>query len=196
MKSIEYILNYLKENLSKERFNHTVGVSETAKALAKKWGADEHSAYVAGLVHDCAKEISPQLAIKMLEDRGYIADSVERRALGLLHAPLGAYLAQEYFEIENKEILDSVRFHTTGRVGMTLLDKIIYVADFIEPGRKYKESDIVRQIAETNLDAAVLKEADIVIKFTIEKGRQLHPDTIIARNSYLNIINEVKENET
>ncbi len=185
MLSIEEITKYLENTLSQSRFSHTLGVAETARNLAQKWGADEDAAYLAGLVHDCAKEIDKNEAIGLLEERGYTVDEVEKKALGLLHAPLGAFLARERFGITNEEILDSIKFHTTGRVGMTLLDKIIYVADFIEPGRKYKESQLVRETAEVDIDAAVLQEANIIIKYTIDKGRLLHANTVAARNSFL-----------
>lgn len=185
MQTVENITEYLKENLSEIRFAHTMGVAETAKSLARKWGTDEHRAYLAGLVHDCAKEIPKDDAISRLKNYGYTPSELEISTPALLHAPLGAYISEDVFGICDKEVLDAVRYHTTGRVGMTLLEKLIYVADFTEPGRKYKESRQVRKLAETDIDAAVLLEADMVIKFTVDKGRTLHPDTILARNSML-----------
>ncbi len=185
MQNIDEITKYLKENLSEIRFAHTMGVAETAKSLAKRWGADEHKAFLAGLVHDCAKEIQVDESVKRLKSYGYIPDSRESRSPALLHAPLGAYMAEELFGITDREVLDAVRYHTTGRADMTLLEKIVYVADFTEPGRKYRESVEVREISKTDIDAAVLAEADAVIKFTIDKGKPVHTDTIIARNSML-----------
>ena len=196
MQKTDEIIQYLNDQLSEIRFRHTMGVAETAVSLAKKWGADAHKAYLAGLVHDCAKEISPKEAVRKLEDFGYIPDELELQASALLHAPLGAYLAKEVFGIHDEDVLNAVRYHTTGRVDMTLLEKIIYVADFIEPGRKYIEAELVRTLAETDIDAAVLKEADMFIKFTIDKGRMIHPDTILARNSMLKLIKEGKINES
>ncbi|MBR5615098.1 MAG: bis(5'-nucleosyl)-tetraphosphatase (symmetrical) YqeK [Clostridia bacterium] len=196
MQKTDEIIQYLNEQLSEIRFRHTMGVAETAVSLAKKWGADENKAYLAGLVHDCAKEIPPKDAVRKLEDFGYFPDELELQASALLHAPLGAYLTKEVFGIHDEDVLNAVRYHTTGRVGMTLLEKIIYVADFIEPGRKYTEAQLVRTLAESDIDAAVLKEADTVIKFTIDKGRMIHPDTILARNSMLKLIKEGKTNES
>lgn len=185
MQTIEEITKYLKENLSEKRFAHTMGVAETAKSLAERWGADSHKAFLAGLVHDCAKEIPTDESVKRLRNYGYVPDSIETRSPALLHAPLGAYMAEELFGITDCEVLDAVRYHTTGRKDMTLLEKIVYVADFTEPGRKYRESAEVREISMADIDAAVLAESDAVIKFTIDKGGPVHTDTIIARNSML-----------
>lgn len=195
MQTIDEITKWLKENLSEKRFNHTIGVANTAKSLAEKWNANSEKAFLAGLVHDCAKEISVNETISRLEGAGYNLTQVDKQAAGILHAPLGAVLAKELFGIDDSELLDAIRYHTTGRANMTLLEKIIYVADFTEPNRLYKESDEVRLLAENSLDKAALKETDIVIKFTIDKGNVIHPDTIYTRNYLLNLINEVSLNE-
>ena len=185
MQSIEEITASLKETLSDIRFRHTIGVAETARTLAEKWGADPDSAYLAGLVHDCAKEIPVKQMVESLEKHGYICDEMERQSPNILHAPLGSILAGERYGVEDTEVLDAVRYHTTGRVDMSLLEKIIYVADFIEPGRKYKEVQCVRDLAFKDIDKAVLKEADIVIKYIIDKGGVLHTESVRTRNSFL-----------
>ncbi|MBR5154915.1 MAG: bis(5'-nucleosyl)-tetraphosphatase (symmetrical) YqeK [Clostridia bacterium] len=196
MQTIDEITQYLKRNLSKERFNHTIGVAETAQSLATMWGEDSSLAFLAGLVHDCAKEVPVQDAVMKLSASGYVLDEVEKSSPALIHAPLGALLAKEIFGINDQIVLDAIRYHTTGRTNMSLLEKIIYVADFIEPNRRYRESKIIRDLAFTDLDKAVLAEADMVIKFTIDKGRLIHPDTVIARNYYLKLTKEGKRNET
>lgn len=196
MQTIDEITQYLKRNLSKERFNHTIGVAETAQSLATMWGEDSSLAFLAGLVHDCAKEVPVQDAVMKLSASGYVLDEVEKSSPALIHAPLGVLLAKEIFGINDQIVLDAIRYHTTGRTNMSLLEKIIYVADFIEPNRRYRESKIIRDLAFTDLDKAVLAEADMVIKFTIDKGRLIHPDTVIARNYYLKLTKEGKRNET
>ena len=192
MQTTDKIINYLKQNLSEKRFAHTMGVAECAKSLAEMWGEDCSRAFVAGLVHDCAKEIPFAETVRLLRENGYEPDEDELLAPGILHAPLGAIVAKAEFGIEDAEILDAVRFHTTGRPAMTTLEKIIYIADFTEPGRKYPEADEVRELAKKDLDKAVLLEADFVIKFTIDKGKTIHPATIIARNYYVNLTKEGK----
>jgi len=195
MQSIDEITNYLKANLSEKRFRHIIGVAETARALAQKWGADADKAFLAGLVHDCAKEIPVNKSVERLTASGYSPDEVELRSPALLHAPLGAVVAREVFGISDKEVLNAVTFHTTGRPEMSLLEKIIYVADFTEPGRTYPEAGEIRQLSYIDINRAVLKETDMVIKFTVDRGRAIHPATVITRNYYLKLINEENKNE-
>ena len=185
MQTTDKIIDYLKQNLSEKRFAHTMGVAETAKSLAKVWGEDCSRAFVAGLVHDCAKEIPFDETVRLLRENGYEPDEDELSAPGILHAPLGAIVAKDEFGIEDAGILGAVRFHTTGRPAMSTLEKIIYIADFTEPGRKYPEAEEVRKLAVKDLDKAVLLEADFVIKFTVDRGKTIHPTTIIARNYYV-----------
>lgn len=188
MQTLAEITDFLRRNLSEIRFVHTLGVAETAKKLAEKWGADPEKAYLAGLVHDCAKEISKAETFEQLEAHGYVCDELERLSPNILHAPLGSIVAREQFGIEDEEILDAIRYHTVGREKMTLLDKIIYVADFIEPGRKYKEVQEVRDLAFEDMNLAVLKETDIVIKYIIDKGGVIHTESVRTRNSFLMLI--------
>lgn len=196
MQSIDEITNYLKANLSEKRFKHTRGVAKTAEDLAKKWGANPQNAFLAGLVHDCAKEIPAAEAMKRLKASGYTPDEVELRSPALLHAPLGAVVARDVFGISDEDILNAIAFHTTGRPQMSILEKIIYVADFTEPGRTYPEADEIRRLSYIDIDRSVLKETDMVIKFTVDRKREIHPATIITRNYYLRKTNEENKNES
>ena len=192
MQSVDEIINYLKNNLSEKRFLHTMGVAKTAKSLAKAWDTDPDKAFVSGLVHDMAKEIPFDETLRLLEESGIKLSDLEKSIPGILHAPLGAVLAKRIFGIDDEEILDAVRFHTTGRANMSILEKIIYIADFIEPGRCYEEAEKVRELAFNDLDSAALLESNFVIKFTVDKMRALHPDTIHARNYLLKVTKEGK----
>ena len=196
MKDIDEITNWLKQNLSEKRFDHTLGVAKTAESLAKRWGEDPSKAFLAGLIHDCAKEIARDKAISLLEGYGYSPSEVERTSAALLHAPLGAFFAEHIFEISDNEILNAVRFHTTGRAGMSIMEKVIYVADFIEPNRCYDVADEIRAISYDDIDKAVLKGTDASILFTIRRGAAIHPDTILARNYILNLTKEGNINES
>lgn len=196
MQSIDQIIEYLKNNLSEKRFLHTMGVAETAKELAEHWGVDPFRAYAAGLVHDCAKEVPFAKTVELLEKSGVTLNLIEKSTPGILHAPLGAIFVKEIFDIDDEEILCAVKYHTTGRENMSVLEKIIYIADFIEPNRSYSEAEEVRRLAKIDIDKAALKEADMVIKFNIAKGKIIHPDTIHTRNYLLKIINEGKQNES
>ncbi len=195
MQTIDYITEYLKNNLSEKRFIHTMGVAEVAQSLAMKWGEDSSLAFLAGLVHDCAKEIKYCDAVSILEDFGYEFDGSEREFPMLIHGPCGAAFAKKKFGIENENVLNAVRYHTVGQPTMSLLEKIVYIADFIEPDRSFKEAELVRRLAFEDLDKAVLAEADTVIKFNIDRGAGIHPDTIITRNYYLKLTKEGTENE-
>ncbi len=195
MQTIDEIIKYLKKNLSEKRFNHTMGVAETAQSLAEMWGADSSLAFLAGLVHDCAKEETYDSTVEKLTQNGYTMNGDETEFPMLLHAPMGEIIAKEKFGIENIDVLNAVKYHTVGRPDMTLLEKIIYVADFIEPARSFKEAEALRTVAFEDLDRAVLNEADMIIKWNIDKGKSIHPDTVITRNYYLRLTKEGKLNE-
>lgn len=189
MLEIEEIKSRVRARLSEKRFAHTMGVADEAKRLAAKWGIDEDSAYLAGLVHDYAKEIPVSQAIEMLDSFGFHINEDLAQCPALLHGPLAAHLAERDFGIQDKDILNAVAYHTTGRCNMSILEKIIYLADFIEPHRSFEGVETVRKLAYEDLNRAVLCEADMVIVFNIEKNVFLHSDTIKARNWLLSQIN-------
>lgn len=147
----------LKKKLSEKRFVHSIGVEYTAACLAMAHGADVESARIAGLLHDNAKYLSPEEELKKAKKFGLPINSSEYKNPDLLHGKIGAYYAKEKFGIKDKEILDAIIYHTTGRPKMTLLDKIIYVADYIEPNRKMlDELPAIRKEAFTDLDKCIV----------------------------------------
>lgn len=192
MQNFDEIKNYAKSVLSEKRFVHTVNVAEEARRLALIWGEDPDKAYVAGLIHDIAKEIPANEARTLL----LRAVKAEKQEVNLpkvaVHGFLAAYIAKETLGICDEDVLAAAKSHTTGRVGMSNLEKIIYIADFTEPGRNFPEADEVRSLSEKSLDEAVLREADFVIKFVIDSGRPLCTDTVEVRNSFLTKIKEDK----
>ena len=133
--NIDEMKQKLAEYLDQERYDHTMGVMYTAAAMAMRYGADLEKALVAGLLHDCAKCIPASKKIELCESNDIVISEAERKNPGLLHSKLGAFIASKKYDIADKEILDAITYHTTGRPEMTLLDKIIYIADFIEPNR-------------------------------------------------------------
>jgi len=185
MQKFEKIKKYAQNVMSDKRFAHTMGVAEEAEVLAHVWGADPEKAYLAGLIHDIAKEIPMDEAEKLLVEAGEAERFADSSSKVALHGFLAAFIAETRLGISDEEVLNAAKYHTTGRVGMSLLEKIIYVADFTEIGRHYPQSGEVREIARRNLDEAVLKEADYVIKFIIDAGRVLCPSTVEVRNSFL-----------
>lgn len=148
----------LEKELDKDRFQHTLGVMYTSAAMAMRYEADLEQALLAGLLHDCAKCIPGDKKIQLCEKHYLGVSEVERKNPSLLHAKLGAFIAEEKYHIKEREILDAVRSHTTGRPGMSLLEKIVYIADYMEPGRKELPNMAdVRRLAFTDIDACLYR---------------------------------------
>lgn len=180
------IKNYLQGMLSPKRYQHSLGVAETAARLARRYGADEEKAYLAGLVHDCGKEVKPEDAAGILKERyGITADAMSLKMPRLLHGPLGACMAQSEFDIYDPEVLDAIRYHTTGKANMSLLSKIVYIADYIEPGRDFEGVDQLRELTCRDMDAAIIQGIDFTICDLVEQGKTIHPDTVHCRNDLL-----------
>lgn len=175
----------LKKVLRESRYRHSIGVCETAVELARLYGADEEKAYIAGLLHDCAKCFDNETQIAMCKEYGIELDKITLACPAVIHAPLGAAVARSEYGIEDEEILRAIRLHTTGGTKMTGLDKIIYIADMIEPTREYNGVDELREIAFKDLDEAMLSALQSTLKFNIQKGTVIHPDTLSAWNSLL-----------
>lgn len=159
------MLDKLKGKLTEKRYVHSIGVEYTAACLAMRYGADVQKARLAGLLHDNAKCLPTDDKLKKCEKLKLPINSSERANPDLLHGKLGAYYAKEKYGVKDQEILDAITYHTTGRPGMTLMDKIIFVADYIEPNRKMIfELPEIRKEAFTDLDSCVLH----ILKNTLE----------------------------
>lgn len=184
-------LRIVKGQLPERRFKHTVGVMETAVALAKLYGADEKKAELAAIFHDYAKYRSREEMEKVILEENLPRDLLEHN-IELWHAPVGAVLVEKETGISDEDILNSIRYHTTGRAGMTLLEKIIFLADYIEPGRNFPGVDEVRALARENLDLAMIKALANTISFLLEKRQLIYPDTI---HTYNDLINKRRTNE-
>lgn len=193
MLELEEIKARVKARLSDKRFVHTLGVADEAKRLALKWGADENDAYLAGIIHDYAKEIPETESVKLLTAFGFELTDELLYCPALLHGPLAAFLAERDFGVQDASVLNAVRYHTTGRADMSLLEKIIYLADFIEPNRHFDGVETARTLAYENLDRAVLAEADMVMVFNIERHVFLHSDTVKARNFLLHHLDSANQ---
>ncbi len=175
----------LKRMLGEKRYNHSLGVSIEAKELAALHGGDLYRAELAGLIHDCAKDIPYDEVFKVCERFGYEPDETELKNPGLIHAPLGAVMIKALFGIDDEEICRAVKRHTVADKGMTKLDKIIYLADMTEPSRNYREVCELRALSRENLDKAFLKALDYSLIFNISKGVLIHPNTLYARNEII-----------
>lgn len=175
----------LKMLLNEKRFIHSVAVMETSQNLAKKYGADVKKAEIAGLLHDCAKDFSDSELLKFAKRYKIPVDEVLKHSTFLLHGPIGAELVEEIFGVNDAEIKRAIAIHTTGDINMTLLDKIVFLADYIEPGRNFNGVEELRRTAEKNLDLAIVKAFDNTINYVISQGMLLYEKTVKARNDIL-----------
>ena len=148
----------LKKSMDESRYEHTLGVMYTSAALAMRYECDLDKALLAGLMHDCAKCMPNAKKLKTAEKYGLEITDLEKKNPFMLHAKVGAVLAEKKYDITDEEVLGAIRWHTTGRPDMTLLDKIVYVADYIEPKRdKAPNLGEIRKLAFIDLDRALLK---------------------------------------
>jgi predicted HD superfamily hydrolase involved in NAD metabolism len=185
----EKALALVKEQITERRYIHTLGVVESAIELAERYGADVKKAELAAIFHDYAKfrpkEEMEQIIIAEKMDPALLEYNME-----LWHAPVGAYLVNKEAGIQDDEILDAIAYHTSGRVGMSLLDKVVYLADYIEPGRSFPGVDEVRQTAKQNLDHAVIQALRNTVVFLMKRNQAIYPDTF---KTYNDLIMNLKE---
>ncbi len=175
---LKKISKLLEKELDQKRFEHTKGVEYTAASLAFVYETDLEKALYAGLLHDCAKGMSDEKKLSSCEKYGLEISSVERENPGLLHAKLGAYLAEHEYEVIDEDILNAIRFHTTGRPGMSILEKIVFVADYIEPNRKIlPKLDMIRKTAYTDIDTAIRIILENTLNFLGEGTKAVDPMT-------------------
>jgi predicted HD superfamily hydrolase involved in NAD metabolism len=179
------IKKILKSKLKRKRYVHSLGVQKTAEQLAKIHNESVTKASIAGLVHDCAKNLSGKELLNYAKQFDILVDGVTKIQPELLHGAIGAEIAKRELCIEDDEILNAIRFHTTGKAKMTLLEKIIYLADYIEPNRNFNGVETLRKVALSDLDQATLMAFNNTIKYVVSNNGLLHPTTIFARNDLL-----------
>jgi len=166
---------------------HVEGVVDEARRLARLYGADEERAALAALGHDLARTMSGSQLLRAAAEHGLEPNEIERFEPALLHGPVGARLLAALHGVEDAEVLAAAHYHTTARAGMSLLEKVVFVADKIEEGkvREQPELTAVRRVAERDLDEAILSYLDVHVARAAERGWPLHPDTVAARNELL-----------
>ena len=179
------MLDYLHINLKGSRFRHSLSVSETAVVLATKYGENIEKARIAGLVHDCVKNMKDAELIKVAKAHGIQIDEIYLHSPSILHGLVGSIIAREVMGIQDEDILNAICYHTTGRKNMSILEKIIYIADYIEPLREFNGVEELRSLSKVDLDAAVILSLENTIKYVISQKGLLHIDTIHARNYLL-----------
>jgi predicted HD superfamily hydrolase involved in NAD metabolism len=177
----EQALIIVKKQLTEHRYQHTLGVADTAILLAKQYGVDEKKAELAAIFHDYAKFRPKDEMREILVNQGMPKDLLEFNP-ELWHAPVGAYLAEHEAGITDPEVLAAIRFHTSGRRGMTKLEKVIYLADYIEPGRHFPGVEEVRELAKLNLNDALIKAVQNTIMFLMKNIQAIYPETFHTYN--------------
>lgn len=176
--------------MNAKRYRHTLGVMYTAAALAMRFAGEEredfiHRTMIAGLLHDNAKCTLDEELLDFCVEHGIEVTPCERANAFLLHGKVGAYLAREEYGIDDTDILNAITWHTTGRPGMSLMEKIVFVADYIEPGR-YKQKNLskIRELAFTDLDVAVYQIASDTVDYITENNKSLDDMTVKTRDYY------------
>lgn len=181
-------MELIKKRLSRNRFEHSLQVARVAAEMAAEYGLDEEKAYITGLLHDYAKGISGEELLRIAQEHNMIEDEMDLEIPDLLHAPVGAWLLRQELGLEDQEMLRAIACHTTGALEMSDLDKIIYLADMIEPGRDYPGLERLKCLAWRDLNQGMLFGLESTIRYCLEQGRILHPRTIAVRNHYLNLL--------
>lgn len=189
--SREDLLSKIKAVMSDKRFNHVLGVEQTAIELAERYGYDKEKAGLAGLLHDYAKEISDQEFLDLI-DKYNLDPELKKWGNNVWHGMVGIYKIQEDLGVTDKDILHSIKTHTVGSSQMSLLDKIVYVADYIEPGRRFPLVEEARAIAKESLDKAVAYETVHTVEHLAHQAFPIFPQTIETYNAYVGFMKDDK----
>lgn len=187
----EKALRLVKEQLTERRFVHTIGVMETAIELAERYGVDEEKAELAAIFHDYAKFRDKEEMRRIIIDQKMPQDLLQFHD-ELWHAPVGAYLVEKEAGISDAEVLEAIRCHTSGKINMSTLDKVLYVADYIEPGRDFPGVEQVRDSAKSSLDIAVIQAMKNTITYLLKRNQPIYPDTFHAYNDMTMKVKERK----
>mgnify|MGYP003298008487 FL=1 len=180
---LKLLQKQMKEELTDDRYEHTLGVMYTAEALAMRYGVDMTKAAVAGLLHDCAKCVPNQQKIKLCKKHEIEISEMEKKNPSLLHAKLGAYMANKAYGVSDIEILNAIRWHTTGKPDMSMLDIIIYMADYIEPNRdKAPNLKEIRKLCFENIEEALYQVLKSTLDYLEDRPEAIDPMT---KESYL-----------
>ena len=185
MESFENVYNIVKNKLSDKRMYHSKCVMERAIEYAKIYGVDEEKAKLVGIAHDILKETPKEKRIEEAEELGVVLDEIEKVSLALIHAKAGAEFCKIKFGFSD-DMCDAIKYHTTGRANMTLLEKIIYLADATGEDRDFEEAKIGYELAKKDLNGALFFFFKKTIEWQLEDNQKIHLDTI-NENNFLSI---------
>lgn len=183
--SYENLKSVLEKRLNEKRFYHSLCVADEAKRLAIKYGGDAEKCYLAGLLHDITKNSPQEEHLQIFETFGIMLNDIEKNAEKLWHAISGEAYIKYVLNIDDNELLDAVRYHTTAKSGMTLTAKILYLADFTSKDRDYDDVEEMRKLVDISLEKAMVYALKYSIKDLIEQSRAIHMDTLEAYNELM-----------
>ena len=183
--NFEDYIAIIREKLDDYRYNHSLCVAKEAKRLAILYGENSDDAYLAGLLHDITKNLTPQEHLKIFDDFGIMLTDVEKSSIPVWHGISASVYLKNILKVQNENIISAIRYHTTGKSNMTLFEKLIYLADFTSSDRNYPDVDIMRNLVNTSIEEAMLYSLRFTIKDLISKNRAVHPDTLNAYNEIL-----------
>lgn len=178
----------IREKLDDYRYNHSLCVADEARRLAAKYGYDADKAYVAGLLHDITKNFSYEEHLKLIDDFGIILSDVEKNSTKLWHAITGSVYVEKILQIDDENIISAIRYHTTAKTDMNLLEKIIYLADFTSSDRCYPDVNVMRKLVDLDLHKAMAYSLGYTIKDLVNKESAIHPDTFSAYNQIIQLV--------
>ncbi|MEW4354483.1 bis(5'-nucleosyl)-tetraphosphatase (symmetrical) YqeK [Streptococcus pneumoniae] len=185
----EQLLEAISSAMSEKRFRHVLGVEEAALKLARQYGCDEQKASLAALLHDYAKEVDDQVFLDLI-NQYQLGEDLKAWGNNVWHGMVGAYKIRQDFGLDDADILQAIQRHTVGAAEMTLLDKVLYVADYIEPNRDFPGVDEARRLAKLSLDKAVAFETAQTVAHLAKKGIPIYPQTIETYNAYVGYLKE------
>lgn len=184
----DQLIEHVRKEMPKKRWQHTLGTMQSAVELARRFGGDEEKAQLAALLHDYCKYWPEERQAEVLRQKGAQRDLLEYES-NIWHGPAAAEVVRDELGITDEEVLHAIRWHTSGREAMTLLDKIVCLADYIEPGRDFPGVHNIRKLAEHSLEKALLAGFDLTISLLLEKKAKIYPLSVLSRNSLINEIN-------
>ena len=170
----------LQSRLNENRYNHSLCVADEAVRLAKKYGADEEKAYLAGLLHDITKNTSAEEHLNIFNTFGIILNNVEQNAQKLWHAISGSVYVEYILNVKDKDVIEAIRYHTTAKEDMPLLALILYLADFTSADRNYEDVDVMRRLVDISLEDAYAYALRYTVMDLAENNRAIHADTLAA----------------
>ncbi|WP_342438955.1 bis(5'-nucleosyl)-tetraphosphatase (symmetrical) YqeK [Paenibacillus sp. FSL L8-0436] len=187
--SREALIEAVSSQMPDKRWQHTLGVMESSVKLAERYGADPARAETAAILHDVAKYWPVERMKEIMEQNGLPSEllSYDKQ---LWHAEVGAFVAERDYEITDAEVLGAIRYHTSGREGMSLLEKIVCLADYIEPGRDFPGVDEIRRLSKISLEEGLIAGFDSTISLLLQKRRIVFPLTVLARNDLVRILED------